>query len=538
MKSREYWRKRSEQIAARQFKKADEYDKILGDEYQRAIRSIQRDIESFYQRFADNNGIVDMAEARKMLSGEELKEFRMDLKDFISLAKNNADGQWTQQLNNVYYKVRVSRFEALLMQINQQVELLAGSRQKWARDILGNVYTDTYYRNLYEIQKGTGVGVSFARIDNAGLEKVLSTKLDGRNWSPRIWDDRTKLKRELYIKLSQSFIRGDSSTKAVLDLSKRMNVSFTRAQNLIQSETAFFHEQATMDSYKGSKVVDRYELLATLDTRTSEICQNIDGKGRSEKEPFFYITEWQVGVTAPPFHARCRTTTVPYFDDDEDIGERAARDLDGKIMYVPANLTYAQWKERYLDLPIPEKDDIINYKTFQSESEIKEWENAVAPSWLERLSDKESASINIYTGHQYADINNNLRRGTGDKKYDELSQHISAGIAKFDLKDNITVFRGLHSNIFGDDIKKAIGAKITEKAFMSTSLMADTSFDGVVKMEIRVPAKSRGAPINILSQFKDIEYEFLMDKGTSYKIVDAEEDNGKIKLIAEVINDE
>ena len=75
----------------------------------------------------------------------------------------------------------------------------------------------------------------------------------------------------------------------------------------------------------------------------SEICRDMDGK-------HFPMSQWEVGVTAPPFHVWCRSTTVPYFDDDfDDIGERAARGEDGKTYYVPANMTYHQWEKGFVD---------------------------------------------------------------------------------------------------------------------------------------------------------------------------------------------
>lgn len=47
-----------------------------------------------------------------------------------------------------------------------------------------------------------------------------------------------------------------------------------------------------------------------------------------------------------PFHANCRTTTIPYFDDEFNEGEmRAARGEDGKTYDVPADMTYSEWKK-------------------------------------------------------------------------------------------------------------------------------------------------------------------------------------------------
>lgn len=340
MKSAEYWRRRSEEVAQRQFDKADAYVEKLRREYERAMQTIQRDIEVFYQRFAINNEI-SMAEARKLLSGQELKEFRMTLEEFIEKAKNNADGRWTRELNNVYYKTRVSRLEALLVQIRQQVEMLAAGQQQGIKELLADVYEDTYYRTIYEIQRGTGFGVTFAKIDQDALEAVLGTEFAGSNWSKRIWSDRDKLVTELRTKLAQAFIRGDSVERVARDLAERMRVSYSNAERLVQTESAFFVGETTAAGYKASGVVRKYEILATLDHRTSEICRSMDGR-------IFSLNEREVGVNYPPFHPRCRTTVVPYFDDEINVGERIARDKKGMVYFVPGDMTYDEWFARYV----------------------------------------------------------------------------------------------------------------------------------------------------------------------------------------------
>ena len=52
----------------------------------------------------------------------------------------------------------------------------------------------------------------------------------------------------------------------------------------------------------------------------------------------------------PPFHPFCRTTTVPYYEDVENEGTRAARDpKTGKTYYVPSNMKYKDWKKTFVD---------------------------------------------------------------------------------------------------------------------------------------------------------------------------------------------
>lgn len=340
MKSREYWRKRSEEIEEQQHEKAEEYIERLKKEYERAIQSIQRDIEAFYERYAINNEI-SMAEARKLLSKSELKNFRITLEEFIEKAKDNVDGRWTRELNNIYYRSRISRLEALLTQIRQEIEMLAGGMQEGTKNLLSTTYTDTYYRTLYEIQKGTGIGVSFAKVDKEALNKVLQMKWLGENYSERIWRNRDKLVMELQTKLSQAFIRGDSVERTSKVLAERMEVSFSNAARIVRTESSFIVHQATWDSYKASGVVEKYEYLATLDDRTSEICRSMDGK-------VFKLSEKEVGVNYPPLHPNCRSTVVPYFDDEEDVGKRIARDNRGKTYFVPGDMTYKQWYDFFV----------------------------------------------------------------------------------------------------------------------------------------------------------------------------------------------
>ncbi len=62
------------------------------------------------------------------------------------------------------------------------------------------------------------------------------------------------------------------------------------------------------------------------------------------------MSEWEIGVTAPPFHVYCRSTTVPYFDDGlGSIGGRAARGDDGKTYYVLSDMTYKEWHKSFVD---------------------------------------------------------------------------------------------------------------------------------------------------------------------------------------------
>ncbi|MEG0371604.1 MAG: minor capsid protein [Clostridium sp.] len=360
MKNKDYWKKRSEQIAGKQFDKTDRLIQRLKIEHQEAYYSIQKDIEVFYQRFAENNEIT-LVDARKLLNSGELNEFRMSLRQFIRLAKDNENLKWDKELNNVYFKTRVTRLQALQYQIRDTIENLFSIEFKEMTNLIKDTYEDTYYRNIYEVQKGLGIGINFAKIDEDALKKVINEPWLGSNFSSRIWTDKDKLIRELEINLSQAFIRGDSIDRSTQIIADKLNVANNRARTLVNTESANIVSKATFDGYKASGVVKEYEVLATLDLKTSEICRDMDGK-------VFKVTEKQIGLNAPPFHCNCRTTTVAYFDDAVDE-ERIARDSEGNSYYVDGNMKYGEWYTKYVKGDTKEE---INEKKIQNKFRDKE----------------------------------------------------------------------------------------------------------------------------------------------------------------------
>ncbi|MEJ8548171.1 minor capsid protein [Brevibacillus borstelensis] len=338
MKSSTYWQKRSEQLHNEQFRKTDKYiDTTLKREYDRATASIQRDIEVFYHRFAVNNEL-SLADARKLLNSDQLKEFKMSLEEFTELAKNNPDGRWTQLLNNVYYKVRVTRLQALQIQIEAAIQAVNMKQNEQMTGLLDDIYKDTYYRTIFEIQKGLGIGASFAKVDDA--KRIVQQPWLEENFSKRIWKDNAKLIQQLQTQFTQAIIRGDSTDFTAKVIAERMGVGYRATQRLVRTEASHIQNEASFNAYRASGVVQKYEFLATLDSRTSSICRAMDNH-------VFTLAEKEIGVNFPPLHSNCRSTTVPYFDDEIDPGERIARDSRGTY-YVTGNMSYNQWLDEHV----------------------------------------------------------------------------------------------------------------------------------------------------------------------------------------------
>ena len=348
--SKKYWQDRF-------IEEEERLNKIAGDEfrrqqleYERAIVRINKDIEVWYNRIAKNND-VSLAEAKKMLNDKELKEFKWTLDEYIKYGEENGiKKDWSRQLENASARVHIERLEAMKLQVRGEIEKLYNGRESGFESYLKNLYKDQYNRTAFQIAKGTGVGTNIYSLNDKLVNTVIKKPWapDGKNFSDRIWGDKDKLINTLHTEMTQAFIRGDSLEKLADKIAEKMKVSKANASRLVYTESAAYSSRARLKSYQDLGV-EKYEIVATLDNRTSDICQDMDGK-------VFDLKDYEVGVTANPFHVRCRTTTAPYFDDME--GERAARnEVTGETEYVPADITYKDWKEKYISKNPVEKTE-------------------------------------------------------------------------------------------------------------------------------------------------------------------------------------
>lgn len=343
-RSAEYWQKRFEQLEDAQNNKGLQYFKDLERIYGKAISETEKDIAKWYQRYAREEGI-SLAEAKKQLSKGELKEFRMTVQEYIEKGQSLLDPAWKKELERASTKFHVTRLEALKLQMQQNVEYLMGNEADGIDKLMRDIFTDSYYHSAYEIHKGLGIGWDLMKLDNKVIDKAMSNPwtADGTNFSKRIWGKyRPELVKKLHDGLTLNLIQGKRADKLIDDITKQFNVKRHQAENLVQTEKAYFQSLAQKDSFKAMNVKE-YEIVATLDTKTSDICREMDGK-------VFKLDDFAPGATAPPFHNRCRTATAPFFDDEfeEDV-RRAARDEDGKYYTVPANMKYDDWYKAFVD---------------------------------------------------------------------------------------------------------------------------------------------------------------------------------------------
>ena len=323
-----YWTKRFEEEEKQRNISNKAYTKEIERQYKIAENKIKSDIEKWYIRIADNNQI-SLADAKKLLTKDELKEFKWTLAEYIQKAKS---GAWKKELENASARIHIRSLEALQLQVKNSIETLRNKENEMLEDYLIKNYEDTYYHSLYEISKGLNLKTSFAPLDKNKINQVIGKPWlsDGKIFSDRIWQDKEQLINTLRTKITQSFITGSTLDEAVEDISKFVSDKIKNkeyvARRLLETESAAYASKAQIEAFK-SIGVEQYEIVATLDLHTSEICQEMDGK-------VFNISDQEIGVTVPPFHSHCYDKTTEIYTDE---GWKLFKDLKGNELVYTIN---------------------------------------------------------------------------------------------------------------------------------------------------------------------------------------------------------
>lgn len=148
------------------------------------------------------------------------------------------------------------------------------------------------------------------------------------------WGD-TEINR-LVTGVKMGFVQGKTTrqiVKEVVGPGGLADISQRNAATVIRTAINHVSTQARETTYKkNSDIVEKYEWVSTLDSRTSTICRSRDGQ------------KYDIGKgPLPPAHPNCRSTTAPVISSEFDFldkgAKRAAKGAEGG-QQVDASTTY------------------------------------------------------------------------------------------------------------------------------------------------------------------------------------------------------
>jgi SPP1 gp7 family putative phage head morphogenesis protein len=246
-----------------------------------------------------------------------------------------------KQLENASARFHISKLESLKLKTQMTAEMLYGKMGPRLTSAFEQIYKDNYYHAAFELQQGVNVGWDIAAVNAKQVESVLSKPwtLDKQTFSDRIWKQKQSLINELHTQLTQAAILGKKPDEAVRAIATKFNTSKSNAARLVYTESGYFAVKAQHDAFEELDV-EEFEVVETLDSLTCPLCRSFDGK-------HLPMSQFEAGVNAPLFHPSCRGCICPYFEDLG--GERFARDAEGNAYYVPNDMKYEDWKQKFVD---------------------------------------------------------------------------------------------------------------------------------------------------------------------------------------------
>ena len=348
MRSEKYWRQRaeaSELIANR--KTQDVIAHELLPLYQEAEDNVRREIDRMFRRFSTDGKLTD-AEARRLLNTAESEETLDRLSRTVdSVTDPDKRRELLSRLNAPAYAARISRLEAVTGNIRAEMTAL-GAREADldARHIIDSMQTG-YYRQQFDLQQGLGFAFDFAALNQPAIYAALNQDWSGKNFSDRVWSNTQALADEACRIVTSGIAAGESVQQMTARLMDAMQSGRYAAVRVVRSEANNAYNQGRLAGYEEDEI-ERYCFVATLDLRTCSVCGELD---RRE----FPVAEAKAGTNYPPMHPCDRCTTSAVIDEACMDGlQRRARDpVTGKDVLVPADMSYKEWKEKYIDA-VPE----------------------------------------------------------------------------------------------------------------------------------------------------------------------------------------
>lgn len=307
------------------------------------IDSAERRLKDAIEKFYSNLEAVDLPSARHNLSEDEIKEFREDVeKHYADAIAIGATSAWLKYLFGMRSRKRVSHIEAVNTHIQAAIIYMGAHEIAITTDALTASYQGAYYNTAYEIQRNLGLGWPINLLDD-DMAKALRKRWgsDGELFSGRIWNNKHKMMATLESELKHSVMQGKDVQESIRKISKLMDTTKYNTERLIRTESAYYASLGMGEQMRNLGIV-KYQIVATFDVRTSQICRDLDGK-------VYDMVDFEPGSTAPPFHPNCRTTTAPYDDDWDKIGTRAARNTNNKTTRISEDITYEQWYDKFVN---------------------------------------------------------------------------------------------------------------------------------------------------------------------------------------------
>lgn len=369
-------------------------EKVLKKVYEKARNELEKDLAFFIERYSKENNFSS-SDLERMLDTKEKAKFRYSIEGYVKeiekLGNTKEARELKKELDIMAGRTRISRKQELISTINYEL----GKAGIKVKNIIGE-----HLENVAEfVIKDTNkiiTGNTLTKLDVKMVERIVNQKWNGKDYSARVWSNRKNLVQKVMKNISTGFIQGHEFKKMSDRLARDMNVGFYEARRLIETETTGALENAKTEIFK-ELGVEKYQFVATVDDRTSDICLSLDGK-------IFDMKDRQIGVNCSFMHPFCYDKETEVYTSE---GWKLFKDLNRteKVYTINLENLLPEWQKPINYISYKFNGKLIHYKNKRFDLMITPNHNILVQNMDNTVKDhswklKEASSVGRRSQHR------------------------------------------------------------------------------------------------------------------------------------------
>lgn len=314
MNSKDYWAKREAEALKHYIRDEKAYDRELQRIYSNMLDACQKEIDSFYGKYARAENIT-IAEAKKRVSKMDIAAYERKAAKYVKDKDFSKKANEEMRLYNATMKI--NRLE--MLKANIGLEMIAGHDE--LEKFMGGILKG---RTEEELARQAGILGKTVHNNATMANSIVNASFHNATFSDRIWQYQELLKADLSKLLQSGLIQGKNPRVLARELKKIFGASTYHAERLMRTELARVQTDAQKRSFERNGF-DKYEFI--VNSGCCDICAALSGK-------HFKVAKMMPGENAPPMHPHCRCSTAAYEDDAE---------YDAWLDYLDKGGTTAEW---------------------------------------------------------------------------------------------------------------------------------------------------------------------------------------------------
>lgn len=195
---------------------------------------------------------------------------------------------------------------SMLAELRKNIKGNLNGLNKAERTLFDDLLSENYIAAAKQTADKLGVAkfmVDWKITRDEFVRRAINSPIDGKNYSSRIWENKTELANRVYSDILDIVRTGKRPEEIARRIKNDFGASAYQAKRLVNTELAKVVSDAQLEVYARSGVVQKVMWTATLEENTCENCAGLDGKEFDiDKAPRL------------PMHPNCRCCFVPVVD--------------------------------------------------------------------------------------------------------------------------------------------------------------------------------------------------------------------------------